>query len=396
MCRVSCLTQHRWPVVLQTDLFMESMGAAADGDGAAAATLLPTPTLNVLPPPSGPPPPPGSAPPPPSMPPPSGPPPSSAGDRNGGESEAEAQASRQRERMDSDFRNAVRKLQKMEDERERDKRRAAARATELVERDRRAATRQRDFEKGYDDADAEQGDDRHYREAFVTRQRRARDHDRRGWEAADRALEDGPSVPVPVKAEGGEGGEAAVVVEAKVVGSGIPPPAKVAASVSRATAVARPTAQVAAAIFNPDDDDEAEEEARRKKRKLVKVTYTDEQMRAAGIDPEEERRKRSREIINAIPTERDALFGHKMHWEAMDTMLIDSRLKPWVDRKITEFIGAPEPTLVDFICGKVAARTSPRDIVSEIVAVLDDEAEIFVMKMWRVVVYETEFKKAGL
>ena len=66
------------------------------------------------------------------------------------------------------------------------------------------------------------------------------------------------------------------------------------------------------------------------RRKLVKVTYTDEQMRNAGIDPEEERRKRSREIINAIPTDKDSLFARKMHWEAMDQALVDSRLKPYV------------------------------------------------------------------
>ena len=45
---------------------------------------------------------------------------------------------------------------------------------------------------------------------------------------------------------------------------------------------------------------------------------------------------------------------------------------------------------------KVAARTPPADIVAEIREVLDDEAEIFVMKMWRVVAYETEFKREGL
>jgi len=126
------------------------------------------------------------------------------------------------------------------------------------------------------------------------------------------------------------------------------------------------------------------------------VTYTDEQLRAVGIDPAEERRKRSREIINAIPADRDALFAHPVHWEALDAALIAARLRPWVDRKITEFIGTPEKTLVDFICGKVSAQTPPAEIVGEIETVLTDEAEMFVMKMWRVVVYETEFKKAGL
>ena len=55
----------------------------------------------------------------------------------------------------------------------------------------------------------------------------------------------------------------------------------------------------------------------------------------------------------------------------------------------------PSPTRVS-PPRKVAARTPPADIVAEIREVLDDEAEIFVMKMWRVVAYETEFKREGL
>lgn len=32
---------------------------------------------------------------------------------------------------------------------------------------------------------------------------------------------------------------------------------------------------------------------------------------------------------------------------------MDRRIKPWINKKIIEYIGEEEPTLVDFVCSKV-------------------------------------------
>lgn len=34
--------------------------------------------------------------------------------------------------------------------------------------------------------------------------------------------------------------------------------------------------------------------------------------------------------------------------------LMDRRIKPWINKKIIEYIGEEEPTLVDFVCSKVS------------------------------------------
>lgn len=124
--------------------------------------------------------------------------------------------------------------------------------------------------------------------------------------------------------------------------------------------------------------------------------YTDEQLRAAGIDPEAEKKKRLAELISRIPTEKKDVFAYQIDWDVLDHQMIEGRLKPWVNRKITEFIGEPEPTLVDFVCSKVQNRTAATTILADVEAVLDEEAEMFVMKMWRLIIYETEAKKSGL
>lgn len=48
---------------------------------------------------------------------------------------------------------------------------------------------------------------------------------------------------------------------------------------------------------------------------------------------------------------------------------MDKRIKPWVNKKIVEYIGEEEPTLRDFICQKVIAMSSPQDILNDVAMV---------------------------
>src|SRR6218665_1597551 len=46
--------------------------------------------------------------------------------------------------------------------------------------------------------------------------------------------------------------------------------------------------------------------------------------------------------------------------------LMDRRIKPWVNKKIVEYIGEDEPTLSEFICKKVIANSTPSSILADI------------------------------
>ena len=48
---------------------------------------------------------------------------------------------------------------------------------------------------------------------------------------------------------------------------------------------------------------------------------------------------------------------------------MDKRIKPWVNKKIVEYIGEEEATLTQFICQKVMARTAPQQLLNEIAMV---------------------------
>lgn len=159
-------------------------------------------------------------------------------------------------------------------------------------------------------------------------------------------------------------------------------------------------------VFNKFDDDEEVEEAP-KKRKLVPLDYSEDERGGLGLDGmegtgsrpgvnTEEKRKHVRSLIEKIPTVKQELFNYPLDWTMVDMTLMDRRIRPWINKKIIEYIGEEEATLVDFVCSKVMAHSTPEGILDDVAMVLDEEAEVFIVKMWRLLIYETEAKKSGL
>uniref|UniRef100_A0A1A7WMS2 PWI domain-containing protein n=1 Tax=Iconisemion striatum TaxID=60296 RepID=A0A1A7WMS2_9TELE len=157
-------------------------------------------------------------------------------------------------------------------------------------------------------------------------------------------------------------------------------------------------------VFNKFDDEEADEQPC--KRKLVPLDYGDDD-KSLGLDGAEisstknsvnteEKRKHIKSLIEKIPTSRPELFSYPLDWAMVDSILMDRRIRPWINKKIIEYIGEEEPTLVDFVCTKIMAHSSPQGILDDVAMVLDEEAEVFIVKMWRLLIYETEAKKIGL
>ncbi|XP_067943525.1 RNA-binding protein 25-like [Watersipora subatra] len=144
-------------------------------------------------------------------------------------------------------------------------------------------------------------------------------------------------------------------------------------------------------VFNNDDDKTDD----KKKRPLVPLDYEESKRKPKKLSSEE-KKAAIKQLIEQIPTEKSELFAWHMNWDMVDKALLDSRIKPWVNKKISEYIGEEEATLTDFICQKVMGKSSAQSILTDVAMVLDDEAETFVVKMWRLLVYETEAKKAGL
>ncbi|XP_014669694.1 PREDICTED: RNA-binding protein 25-like [Priapulus caudatus] len=134
-----------------------------------------------------------------------------------------------------------------------------------------------------------------------------------------------------------------------------------------------------------------------RRRKLVPIDYTPEEKRAVEKPlSADEKKKHIKGLIEKIPTQKAELFSYAVDWSIVDSSLMERRIKPWINKKIVEYIGEEEQTLVEFICQKVMAHSTPQSILSDVGMVLDEEAEVFVVKMWRLLIYEIEAKKHGL
>lgn len=120
-----------------------------------------------------------------------------------------------------------------------------------------------------------------------------------------------------------------------------------------------------------------------------------QQPQQTKITPEDKRRQ-VEELIGKIPTDKDQLFARKLDWSLLDDNLMEKRIRPWVTKKIAEYIGEHEVEVIDFVCKLVSDHTDGYYMIKEIALFFCDEAEKFVVHMWRLLVFELEAKKIGL
>lgn len=101
-------------------------------------------------------------------------------------------------------------------------------------------------------------------------------------------------------------------------------------------------------------------------------------------------------IANQIPTEKGALFAYSLDWAVIKKSgILDTIILPWVRKKIEEYLGESEETLCSFIMSKLTAQNSPNDLVVELEAVLDSDAEKFVTKLQQILIFQSLKVAAG-
>jgi len=82
------------------------------------------------------------------------------------------------------------------------------------------------------------------------------------------------------------------------------------------------------------------------------------------------------------------LFKFVIDWGVVDEHnLIETKMKVWVKKKIIEYLGDEELTLIEYICKKLSEQTPPEQLLELLLLVLEDEAADFVIKMWRMLIY---------
>ncbi|KAJ4454067.1 putative RNA-binding protein 25 [Paratrimastix pyriformis] len=209
-------------------------------------------------------------------------------------------------------------------------------------------------------------------------------------------------VPVPVPAAvptmGPEEGEFQEEDFAHQYGSfsSAPEPAKKEKAPPAQAAMRVPMTQV----FGIEDDDAtalggaggSDSDARRK-RPIIPIDYDEDNVKPtgaprAGTPPQVAGMARPTATIEAVDElhgkSKDAVFATSIRWDLVaKNDLVNTKLRGWIAKKIKEFLGEEDLELINFICERLNAQTSPQSLLEQIAQVLDEEAEPFVLKLWQ-------------
>lgn len=173
--------------------------------------------------------------------------------------------------------------------------------------------------------------------------------------------------------------------------------------------------------YSSDEDDSSDEEAdgdkkmnKAKKRSKGDDGSADHGSSSSSSESDEERSKqrqaekalkraeavkdlelqilqKNREIYMGMPKAKDDVFNFELTYEVLDQHTVVERIvRPWVAKKIKEYLGVEEEAMIRLVINHVANRNSAQALFDKVAPILDDVAENFVLKLWQVILFEHE------
>ncbi|KAI9828504.1 MAG: hypothetical protein M1826_006041 [Phylliscum demangeonii] len=110
----------------------------------------------------------------------------------------------------------------------------------------------------------------------------------------------------------------------------------------------------------------------------------------------EERDDAIRQLAQEIPSAKDGLWAWPVAWDLVDEAVTAEKLRPFVEKKIVEYLGVQEQMLVEVVEEHLRKRGPPQELVERLEGALDEEAEALVKKLWRMMIFFSESEKRGL
>lgn len=111
---------------------------------------------------------------------------------------------------------------------------------------------------------------------------------------------------------------------------------------------------------------------------------------------EEEKNSARKQLASEIPTDTEALFAHPIKWEGLTSAVLDVQIKPFVERKVVEYLGVQEDLIVDAVMDGIKTRKAAKSLIEELEGPLETESEVLVKKVWRLLVFWGECESRGL
>jgi len=110
-----------------------------------------------------------------------------------------------------------------------------------------------------------------------------------------------------------------------------------------------------------EDEEEADSSA---KRTLIPIKF-DSAADAMGLT-EEERTQAVRQLAADIPSDKEGLWKWPVKWDFVEETVLSEQLKPFVEKKIVEYLGVQEQMLVEVAEDHIRKRGAPQALVEEL------------------------------
>ncbi|KAF3768135.1 hypothetical protein M406DRAFT_80617 [Cryphonectria parasitica EP155] len=163
------------------------------------------------------------------------------------------------------------------------------------------------------------------------------------------------------------------------------------AAAQKAQARSGPQRRTMAEVEGLLDDEEQEQTT---KRQLVPIKF--EPIADAKAMTEEEIQNAVKSLAQEIPATQDGLWAWDVKWDYLEDSIITEKLRPFIEKKVVEYLGVQEQLLVDVVEEHLRKHAQPAELAEELEGPLEDDAVDLVKKLWRMVIFFTESEKRGL
>jgi hypothetical protein len=96
-----------------------------------------------------------------------------------------------------------------------------------------------------------------------------------------------------------------------------------------------------------------------------------------------------KQLYMQMPKQKDELYSYEIDWESLfDHELIQSVCRPWIAKKINEYMGEEEPLMINIVIKLLMQKCTSEQLFNKMQNIMDDACDEFVEKLWRVIVFE--------
>ena len=78
------------------------------------------------------------------------------------------------------------------------------------------------------------------------------------------------------------------------------------------------------------------------------------------------------------------------------SVVLEKNIRPWLENQSSYYMGTVEEKFIALVEKKLFSRSHPDKITKIMKALIDDDSEEFVIKLWKTLVLETLKLEAGL